>query len=305
VSFIRPDLTSLALPSGFGDVASYGTIFGIFALVAWMSGRRMEQSLQKALKAEAALELEKSSLAQRLEKQTRHLREVQFEEMRQLYQFAELGQVSTALLHELANHLTILTLDIDDLQQRHRRSSAITHAKESITHLDTMVAQVRKQLRESTAPTKIDVTQLIQEVIESLQIKANESHVRLLFEKNYAHHALYVLGDPLRLSQVVTIIMTNAIQAYTLDMQDNRIVEIRMAQKQRNVIITVNDWGGGISNEARKKLFEPFQSKKKNGMGIGLFIAKNMIETHFKGSISLDDRTDFTSFIIKLPKYKQ
>lgn len=303
ISIIRPDLTSLALASGFGDVASYGVIFGVFALVAWMSGRRMEQSLQKALRAETALELEKSLLAERLEQQTRHLREVQFEEMRQLYQFAELGQVSTALLHELANHLTVLTLDIDDLQQRHRRSKAIIHAKESISNLDAMVSQVRKQLHQSTSPTKVDVSQVIEEVIETVQMKANESQVQLLFEKTRSRPSFHVMGDPLRLSQIITIILTNAIQAYTADIHTNRVVEIHATQKRNKIVITVNDWGGGISSDVRKKLFIPFQSKKKNGMGIGLFIAKNMIETHFKGSIQLDKRTDFTSFIIELPEY--
>ena len=68
--------------------------------------------------AEDELRIEKSLLAVRLEKRTQKLQAAQLKEMQQLYRFAELGQLSTALLHDLANHLTVLTIDIEDIHKK-------------------------------------------------------------------------------------------------------------------------------------------------------------------------------------------
>lgn len=300
---IQPDRAQLDDASTWGDVISYGIIFLIFALVSWLSRRQMEQSLQRALAAEAELEAEKDLLAIRLEEQTRHLREVQFDEMRQLYRFAELGQLSTALLHELANHLTILTLDIDDLQQRHSRSRAIVHAKESISHLDAMVDQVRQQLRETNLTKEISIPPLINETLATIESKAKTAGVTLVYETKASQKGLSVFGDPLRLSQILTVLITNAIEAYEgvkKDVSKRRVV-IESVKKKTQLQITVSDWGAGIPEKERKRLFLPFRSTKKDGMGVGLFIAKEMIETHFKGTISIDKPISHTTFVIQIP----
>jgi signal transduction histidine kinase len=300
---IQPDRAPLDDASTWGDVISYGIIFLIFALVSWLSRRQMEQSLQRALAAEAALEVEKDLLAVRLEEQTRHLREVQFDEMRQLYRFAELGQLSTALLHELANHLTVLTLDIDDLHQRHSRSRAIVHAKESISHLDAMVDQVRQQLRETNLTKEISIPSLISETLAAIESKAKTAGVTLIYDVPTNQKGLSVFGDPLRLSQILTVLVTNAVEAYQGVKKDKskRRVVIEAIRKKSHLQITVSDWGTGIPEKTRKRLFLPFRSTKKDGMGVGLFIAKEMIETHFKGTISLDKSTSHTTFVIEIP----
>lgn len=299
----HPDRAQLDDASTWGDVISYGIIFLIFALVSWLSRRQMEQSLQRALAAEAALEAEKDLLAIKLEEQTRNLREVQFDEMRQLYRFAELGQLSTALLHELANHLTILTLDIDDLQQRHSRSRAIVHAKESISHLDAMVDQVRQQLRETNLTKEISISPLVHETLATIESKAKAAGVVLIYEAPSSQKDLSVFGDPLRLSQILTVLITNAIESYQTahkEKSTQRVV-IKALKRKSYIQISVSDWGTGIPRKDRERLFLPFKSTKKDGMGVGLFIAKEMIETHFKGSILIDKPTSHTTFVIQIP----
>lgn len=303
----NPDISSLAKPATFADAISYSIIFIIFAIISWLSRSQMEQSLRRTLAAEAALEKEKSLLATRLEEQTRDLRKIQFEEMQQLYRFAELGQLSTAVLHDLANHLTILTLDIDDIEQRHHRSAAVDHAKESIHHLETMVNQVRKQLQESNDPEEFNAIDIIEEVIASLQQKAYNAQVTLVFTKQGRKSDCRLIGDPLRLSQIITVLLNNAIDAYeSMDKPPaERPVEISITPDESNIAITVTDYGIGLSDEQRTQLFEPFKSTKAKGMGIGLFIARKILESHFKGTITLDPSHKFTRFIISVPTYRQ
>lgn len=306
LQLIHPDIASIYKQSTFADVIIYGIIFTVFALLSWLSRRQIEQALERALTAEAALKKEKRMLATRLEEKTRHLREVQLEEMQQLYRFAELGQLSTALLHELANQLTVLTLDIDDIGQRHHQSEAVAHAKESISHLDSMVTQVRRQLRENNEFEEFSIVNVINETLETLQPKAAKAHVSIVTSRHTRSSDLHAFGDPLRLSQIITVLVTNAIDSYSAleESQQPGIIEIDIRADSSTITLSVADHAGGISEFQRSQLFMPFKSTKDTGMGIGLFIAKQMAETHFKGSLSLDERTDQTRFIIQLPAYR-
>lgn len=299
-NYLQPDTSSLALPSGFGDIGGYAILLGAFALITWLSGKQMEESLYKARRAEKALEKEKSLLAVRLEERTQALKRSQMEETRQLYRFAELGQLSTLLLHELANNLTVLTLDIEDLEQRHKRSKTITRAKESIGYLETMVDDVRQQIQSGDNPTEFDLQLLIQETIAGLKPKAESAAV----EVSYAPltHEATGYGDPTRLVQVLTVIITNAIDAYSgIDQKPGRAVAVTLKKDAKNYVISVTDWGVGIPTHKRKQLFEPFKTTKSNGMGIGLFVARKMIESHFHGSLSLAKSTKDTTFTITIP----
>ena len=296
---LNPDTSSLALPSGFGDISGYVILLSVFALITWLSGKQMEESLFKARRAEAALKKEKSLLAVRLEERTRALKQSQAEETRQLYRFAELGQLSTLLLHELANNLTVLTLDIEDLESRHQRSKTITRAKESIGYLETMVDKVRHQIQDGDKPSEFELDELIQETIVGLKQKADGAGVKLTYSS--PSFSAISRGDPMRLLQVLTVIITNAVDAYNGNVSNESEVKIELARDQTSYIITVTDWGVGISSKERKQLFEPFKTTKANGMGIGLFVAKKMIESHFGGSLTLGSSTKKTAFLITLP----
>ncbi|MBI3889360.1 HAMP domain-containing histidine kinase [Candidatus Saccharibacteria bacterium] len=298
-----PDTSSLSNKSTAADVIGYSIIFCVFALIAWLSRRQMEQALRRALGAEAALEQEKKLLAVRLEAQTKHLREVQLEEMHQLYRFAELGQISTFVLHELANYLTILTLDIDDIGQRHYQSQAVTNAKESIGHLDQMVDQVRRRLQENNETEDINIPAVIRETLETLNKKIADARISVSVKKAGVH-SNSVIGDPLVLSQALAILLNNAIDAYGgHQSKKERKIEISISFKAHSIDLFVTDYGVGISAEKRLELFEPFRSTKVHGMGIGLYIAKKMIESHFNGSLTLDSSTRRTRFIISLPAH--
>jgi signal transduction histidine kinase len=77
---------------------------------------------------------------------------------------------------------------------------------------------------------------------------------------------------------------------------------VQATEDKSAIIITVNDWGRGIPAAERPKLFQPFHSTKQTGMGMGLFIVKQIVEEHFLGSVVIDSSAKHTAFVIKLPK---
>jgi signal transduction histidine kinase len=298
---IRPDKSPLFIDSSFGDVATYGTIFGVYALIAWIAGNQREQLLLKTMKAEAALEIEKELLEVRLEDRTRLLMEAQMHEIRQLYRFAGLGQLTTMILHELANNLSVLNLDIDDLKQRHRHSKSINRVQESIDYMDNLVEQVRNRLKESGKPVRFNALKVTKESIKSLETKALKSNVVLKYEKADKVRSFYVVGDPLRLSQTIIILINNAIEAYSsLQPSAQQEITIKIKFPTSGMTISIIDYGPGVPQNVRDNLFKPLSSNKENGLGIGLFIAKEVIENHFKGSLELEAYKDSTTFTIRL-----
>ncbi|HET6746794.1 MAG TPA: ATP-binding protein [Candidatus Saccharimonadales bacterium] len=284
-------------PSHFGDAAAYSTLLGILALISWLFGRQTEYLFLKSRRAEQALLNEKKLLEIRVRERTRQLQKAQLEEMEQLYQFAEMGQLSAALLHDLANHLSVLNFDIADLKKQ-QHSQTVHHVEESISYLDHAVSEVRKQLQGKNEAHHFDAVACLEESIKILAPKTAEARadITLISPKN--HPPLY--GDPLRLNHIVGILIRNAIEAYPKTAKEKPISVLVEVVGQK-LLITVRDKGVGITPTQRKKLFSPLQSSKKDGLGIGLFIAKKITETHFKGNLALADTTDSTDFVIELP----
>lgn len=295
-------------PSLFGEAIGYCLLFVILALVSWVFGRQIERSLYQARTAEMALKKERNLLAGRLKERTEKLRAAQLAEMQQLYRFAELGQLSTALLHDLANHLSSLTLDIEDLElrQKRRNMATIKNAKQSMMYLDDLVARVSRQLHDKGEVQSFNCAENVQSVVAHLRPKFSEADVRLsLVQRGLRRHQQYE-GDQTRFGQVITILLTNALDATRpADIpKRQRRVRIALHTNANEIVVRISDWGVGLSPKQRAELFKPFYSTKETGMGIGLFITKQIIETHFKGTVQLENNSMPTTFTVTLPNRK-
>lgn len=299
----HPDFEWTVDPSGVDELMGVCLSLGVIAIVSWLFNFRMERSLRRAERAEAALKRQKAQLEKTVEKRTRELQEAQLEKVQELYKFAELGQLSTALMHELANHLTTLTLDIESLEAENR-SRMLQRAKRSMHYIDKMVVQVRDQLRGKTRARPFNVVTETSAVINMLQHKAGQAGVRLLWDES-STSPLRARGDTVRFRQLLTNVVSNAIDAYDRSAaKTNKQVKISLALKRGFVTITIEDWGKGIVSEERAKLFEPFHGSKKGGLGLGLFIARQLAQDHFGGNVTLGNAREHTTFVITLKAYE-
>lgn len=291
--------------SHFGDATAYGTLLAILALISWLFGRQTERLFAKNKLAEVALIKEKELLEIRVKERTQELQKAQLAEMEQLYQFAEMGQRSTALLHDLANQLSVLNFDIAGLKEN-QQTQAVRQVEESVAYLEQVTDRVRKQLQGKSEPHAFDVATCLEETLKIIGPKATTTHTSIILETPQTTAKLY--GDPIRLSHVLGILTRNALESYGTDVPDTeRKVFITVEQNDTSILIHVRDNGSGISKDQRRVLFTPFSSTKKEGLGIGLFIAKKIVETHFKGTIELSASSPegTTEFVIKLPKSAQ
>lgn len=300
---ITYDLAWKERGSGPDDVFGLSFMLGMIAAVSWLFNYQMARSLKRAQRAEKALRRQKASLEETVEKRTRELQDTQLEKVQQMYRFAELGQLSTAMMHDLANHLTSLTLDIEGLQGQDR-SRVLSRAKRSIRYIDEMVVRVRDQLQGRSSARPFNAADEIDAVVKMLRHKAQANDVLLKWELPSDKKTMRTKGESVRLRQLMANLISNGIDAYfePRDLAEKRDVHVTITSNERDVIITVEDWGRGIPEEHRAKLFVPFFSTKQTGMGMGLYLAKQIVEEHFLGEIKINPTSSPTTFVITIPR---
>ena len=127
-----------------------------------------------------------------------------------------------------------------------------------------------------------DIVELIQNVFDLLEMKANKKKITLTFDMEYKY-PIMVNGDRERLQQVITNLVVNSIKYG----EKNGTTEVSIENLIKNkVIVRVTDNGEGIEKEHLPRLFERFYrvdksgSRKEGGSGLGLAIVKHIIEAH-------------------------
>jgi signal transduction histidine kinase len=112
---------------------------------------------------------------------------------------------------------------------------------------------------------------------------------------------LPILGDRIQLQQVILNLVMNGIDAMRDTPAKNRIISIQSSRTENFAELSVSDHGPGILEDKLNEIFEPFFTSKAEGMGMGLSIARTIIEAH-DGQIWAENR-DYggASFRIRLP----
>ena len=111
----------------------------------------------------------------------------------------------------------------------------------------------------------------------------------------------HVDGDPIQLQQVLIILVLNALEAMAEVPAERRTVFVRITRSGPDVAVAVEDGGTGIASDNMPRLFESFFSTKKSGMGLGLSIARTIVDAH-GGRIEAANRAEGGAvFTVTLP----
>jgi signal transduction histidine kinase len=158
-------------------------------------------------------------------------------------------------------------------------------------------------LLNSSRPSEIDlrvgslqllVDEVLADAADSIKLK------QVKVSSEIEEKPLLVLTDKDKLKIAFMNIIVNAIEAMEERSADRQIF-IRIYHKEKYVITEITDNGCGMSQESLSRLFEPYYTSKRNGMGLGLASTMNIIQSH-KGFIevkSVEGRG--TTFVVNLP----
>ncbi len=221
------------------------------------------------------------------------------------------------LAHELRNPLAplvsgleLLTNDREMLEEGERRSIE-GMMRRQLEHMVRLIEDLMDVDRINRGKIdlrfeNVDITPVITGAVEACQplMEQHGHQVKIRVTEG----PLMVNGDPIRLAQIFQNVLNNAAK-YT---RPGGQIELEMAQKTNEVIISVKDNGIGLSQEDIPKIFEMFGQigrpgfQVSSGLGIGLALVRRLVEKH-GGSIAAqsDGRNKGSTFIISLPLVKE
>ena len=136
----------------------------------------------------------------------------------------------------------------------------------------------------------LDINALITEVVKIVSPDATRRHVQIRME--FSSVLPVMLGDPVRLQQVLLNLILNGMDAMNDVDSQRRILTLQTASADDGrVIVSVRDSGHGLSADALPRIFESFYSTKAEGMGLGLSVARSIVEEH-RGRIWAESNSD-------------
>ena len=218
------------------------------------------------------------------------------------------GELTTSIAHELNQPLGSILVNTETAAMMlNSPSFDVSELKDILSDIrrdDQRAGEVIKRLRSLLKRTpfearEIDLNETVREVLDLVSALSHARGVSL--SSVLAATALPVKGDNIQLQQVLINLIVNAIDAMAHLDKSQRRISVRTARDRDFVEIEVADSGPGILAAKLDEVFEPFYSTKPNGMGMGLSIARTIVEAH-EGQISAENRTDQGAlFRIRLP----
>ncbi len=140
---------------------------------------------------------------------------------------------------------------------------------------------------------------LLDDMLNYVKGKLDFEKKNISIEKKYKEDEINMSGDETKLKQAFVNVITNGCQA----MNGNGILTVEINQNGKNVDIAITDTGEGIHPDDISKIFDPFVTTKKMGVGVGLGLAisKRIVEDH-KGWITVrSELSKGSTFTISLP----
>ena len=232
-------------------------------------------------------------------------------ELSQSEKMSEIGQLTSAIAHELKNPLAVIKGSAYLLKASNEHMDETTEMSiDSILQTTDYAEKVIYNLLEFSSPSKnkqkqSNVTKIIDQVI--LLTRRNSIHRSITIETYFSPNPLFYLGDAEPLKHIFLNLISNAINA----IEDGGQIIITGAGEKtgggESLVLTVEDNGTGIDKKIQEKIFEPFFTTDDtgSGSGMGLWITKIMIEK-MQGNIQLvSDKGTGSKFIITLPMNKE
>lgn len=251
------------------------------------SNRRLEQEIAERKATEEALRRTQNELVQ-------------------AGKLAALGQISAAISHEYNQPLAAIRSYAENTallvtRNRHKEARENCHRIRDLTvrmgeigkHLKAFARKPRSQ------KVEVSLSEVLDDTLALLRSRLESEGVQVDIERPAGE--LRVLAGPVRLQQVVTNLLLNAMDA--MEGVASPRIEIALRERHGAVYLSVRDRGAGIAAEDLPRLFDPFFTTKEvgRGLGLGLSISYNIVKD-FQGSLTAENHAEGGAvFTLELP----
>ena len=231
---------------------------------------------------------------------------LRIDKMADMNRMSEFGKIANGLFHDLIGPLSSVNLYVNEIKSENEKTAEakdyINKAMRASARIQQMINALRKNMNSSDEKIKFCINDEIIQSIELFSHRLNSGNISLIFDNDIR---INILGNPLRFNQVISNILSNAIDSFDNCIRDNKYISIYLKEKYRYVSISIRDNGCGIEKDNLKKIFEPFYTTKEKdkGSGIGLTTVKEIVEKEFGGKIYVKSKPKKGAmFMINLSK---
>jgi len=212
-------------------------------------------------------------------------------------------EMAKQVAHEIKNPLTPMRLTVQSFQRKFDPNDeniyqkVDEYSKTLIQQIDTMSSIASAFSNFAKMPAQQNETLNLVEITRLALDIFSEDYIEFISESD----RITARFDKAQLTRVINNLVKNGIQAIPDDREDKKII-VRVYEDPDSINITISDNGIGISEVNSQKVFEPKFTTKSSGMGLGLAMVKNIVET-YNGSITFTSEKDVgTTFKVTFPK---
>lgn len=215
------------------------------------------------------------------------------ERLREAEHLSAIGQLSRTIAHEVRNPLNFINLSIDHLIEKLQKQELdsdnyiklLENMKQEIYRVNNLITEYLEYTRPLKLNKKLaSIIEIIEDVVSLVEATGSKYGINIY--KDYEVDFTLNLDVDLIKSCFLNII-TNAL--YAMKDSDMKNLFIKTELSEDNLLIKISDTGSGVPEEYIDKIFEPFFSTKKGGLGLGLPLSKRVIEEH-GGKIEFSSR---------------
>ena len=223
-----------------------------------------------------------------------------------------MGEMASGMAHELNQPLTAIgsycesaTSMIAELPSANGElKDILVRATEQAHRAGGIIKHLRGFIgKEDGSKEPVDIDVLTSKIVKFVSWEIQNSGIEI--DTITASHGQKVLANKIQIEQVVLNLVMNSMEAIQDGEIDQAKLTLQTCIKADNAIeLTVTDNGPGLESDIIKMAFDPFQTSKKSGMGLGLSISRSIIEAH-GGRLWIDEQyQDGAKFGFELPIYE-
>ncbi len=218
-----------------------------------------------------------------------------------------IGRLANMVAHDLRNPLSSVKMGLQILQKQahigEQERELMQISMDQVRYMEEILTDLLIFSRPDAIKLEwISIDKLLETTVASLQKQIDEHHVAVSLHCQPGLPTVH--GDPVKLRQVFSNLIINAVQACSglLERKPEVVVNVALAigHSGTKLQVEVNDNGPGIPPALSEKVFEPFFTMRAKGSGLGLSIVKRIVEQHH-GQINLEPRSHGgTSAVVRL-----
>jgi C4-dicarboxylate-specific signal transduction histidine kinase len=230
------------------------------------------------------------------------------DEVAHLSRVSMLSALTGALAHEINQPLTAVRVNAEaalillasDRPSLPEIRAALQDIRNDNQRAAEVLRQVRTLLRKETAHVEpVALNSIISDAVKLVENSAARRGIRIGAE--LPDETRPVSGDRVQLQQVVLNLLMNACDAVEQNEQPYRRIALKTIAGDDDVVVQIRDNGPGLSDDEIGRVFDPFYTTKRDGMGLGLWICRTIVDAHGGTLVATRNSDRGVTFSVSLP----